>query len=47
MTNNPRKVVGLEGHKLEIVEQVPIQSEPNEHNASYLETKRQKMGHTL
>jgi len=47
MTNNPRKVVGLEGHKLHIVEQVPIKSEPNEHNARYLETKRTKMGHTL
>lgn len=47
MTNNPRKVVGLEGHKLHIVEQVPIRSEPNEHNARYLETKRTKMGHTL
>ncbi|TLD71055.1 bifunctional 3,4-dihydroxy-2-butanone-4-phosphate synthase/GTP cyclohydrolase II [Phragmitibacter flavus] len=47
MTNNPRKVVGLEGHKLQIVEQCPIMQEPNEHNAKYLETKRTKMGHTL
>jgi 3,4-dihydroxy 2-butanone 4-phosphate synthase / GTP cyclohydrolase II len=47
MTNNPRKVVGLEGHKLQIVEQIPIKSEPNEHNAKYLETKRTKMGHKL
>ena len=47
MTNNPRKVIGLEGHKLHIVEQVPIQSVPNEHNAKYLETKRTKMGHSL
>jgi len=47
MTNNPKKVVGLEGHKLHIVEQVPIKSEPNEHNAKYLETKRTKMGHEL
>jgi 3,4-dihydroxy 2-butanone 4-phosphate synthase/GTP cyclohydrolase II len=47
MTNNPRKVVGLEGHKLHIVEQLPIKSEPNEHNERYLETKRTKMGHTL
>ena len=47
MTNNPRKVVGLEGHKLHIVEQVPIKSAPNEHNERYLETKRTKMGHTL
>ena len=47
MTNNPRKVVGLQGHKLEIVEQVPIKLEPNEHNAKYLETKRTKMGHDI
>lgn len=47
MTNNPRKVVGLEGHKLQIVEQIPIKLEPNEHNARYLETKRTKMGHVL
>ncbi|GAB4164366.1 MAG: bifunctional 3,4-dihydroxy-2-butanone-4-phosphate synthase/GTP cyclohydrolase II [Terrimicrobiaceae bacterium] len=47
MTNNPRKVVGLEGHNLEIVEQVPIISKPNPHNKKYLATKRKKMGHTL
>lgn len=47
MTNNPRKVVGLEGHKLHIVEQCPIRLEPNEHNLKYLETKRTKMGHDL
>lgn len=47
MTNNPRKVVGLDGHNLEIVEQVPIKLEPNEHNARYLETKREKLGHRL
>lgn len=47
MTNNPRKVVGLEGHKLQIVEQLPIRLEPNEHNAKYLETKRTKLGHKL
>jgi 3,4-dihydroxy 2-butanone 4-phosphate synthase/GTP cyclohydrolase II len=47
MTNNPRKVVGLEGHKLHIVEQLPIKSEPNAHNAKYLETKKTKMGHKL
>jgi 3,4-dihydroxy 2-butanone 4-phosphate synthase/GTP cyclohydrolase II len=47
MTNNPRKVVGLQGHKLEIIEQVPIKLEPNEHNAKYLETKRDKMGHDI
>lgn len=47
MTNNPRKIVGLEGHSLEIVEQVPIQPSPNPHNTRYLDTKRLKMGHTL
>jgi len=47
MTNNPKKVVGLEGHKLQIVEQIPIQLDANEHNAKYLETKRVKMGHIL
>lgn len=47
MTNNPRKVVGLEGHALEIVEQVPIKSVANPHNAKYLATKKAKMGHML
>jgi 3,4-dihydroxy 2-butanone 4-phosphate synthase/GTP cyclohydrolase II len=47
LTNNPRKVVGLEGYGLEIVEQVPIQIKPNPHNARYLETKRRKLGHLL
>lgn len=47
LTNNPRKVVGLEGYDLEIVEQVPIRSESNPHNAKYLATKKAKMGHLL
>jgi 3,4-dihydroxy 2-butanone 4-phosphate synthase/GTP cyclohydrolase II len=47
LTNNPRKVIGLEGYGLKIVEVVPIKSAPNEHNAKYLETKRVKMGHLL
>ena len=47
LTNNPRKVVGLEGYGLEIVEQVPIQVKPNPHNARYLKTKREKLGHLL
>ena len=47
LTNNPRKVVGLEGYGLKIVEQVPIRTKPNQHNARYLETKRKKMGHLL
>ena len=47
MTNNPKKVVGLEAYGLEIVEIVPIRSAANPHNAKYLETKRLKMGHLL
>ncbi|MEI6339045.1 MAG: bifunctional 3,4-dihydroxy-2-butanone-4-phosphate synthase/GTP cyclohydrolase II [Verrucomicrobiota bacterium] len=47
LTNNPRKVVGLEGYGLEIVEQLPIRSVANPHNAKYLATKKKKMGHML
>jgi 3,4-dihydroxy 2-butanone 4-phosphate synthase/GTP cyclohydrolase II len=47
LTNNPRKVVGLEGYGLEIVEQVPIRVKPNPHNTRYLNTKREKLGHLL
>ena len=47
LTNNPRKVVGLEGYGLEIVEQVPIRVKPNPHNERYLKTKREKLGHLL
>ena len=47
MTNNPRKVVGLDAFGLELVERVPIEVQPNDHNRRYLETKRDKMGHIL
>ena len=47
LTNNPRKVVGLEGYGLKITEQVPIRIKPNPHNERYLKTKREKMGHLL
>ena len=47
LTNNPKKIVGLEGYGLEIVEQVPIKVSPNPHNERYLKTKRKKMGHLL
>lgn len=47
LTNNPRKVVGLEGYGLEIVEQVPIRVKPNPHNQKYLQTKREKLGHLI
>jgi 3,4-dihydroxy 2-butanone 4-phosphate synthase/GTP cyclohydrolase II len=47
LTNNPRKVVGLEAYDIEIVEQIPVKSVANPHNAKYLETKKKKMGHKL
>ena len=47
LTNNPKKVVGLKGYGLEIVEQVPIRVKPNPHNERYLKTKREKLGHLL
>jgi 3,4-dihydroxy 2-butanone 4-phosphate synthase/GTP cyclohydrolase II len=47
LTNNPKKVVGLQGYGLEIVEQVPIRIKPNPHNLKYLKTKREKLGHLL
>jgi 3,4-dihydroxy 2-butanone 4-phosphate synthase/GTP cyclohydrolase II len=47
MTNNPRKIKGLEGYGLEVVERVPIQMEANENNSKYLRTKREKLGHLL
>ena len=47
LTNNPKKLVGLEGYGLEVVERVPIVVEPNPANARYLETKRRRMGHLL
>ena len=47
LTNNPRKVVGLEAYDIEIMEQLPIRSVANPHNARYLETKKKKMGHKL
>ncbi|MFC1561604.1 bifunctional 3,4-dihydroxy-2-butanone-4-phosphate synthase/GTP cyclohydrolase II [candidate division KSB1 bacterium] len=47
LTNNPKKVVGLKGYGLEIVERVPIEIEPNAFNNRYLEAKRDKMGHFI
>ncbi|MBI1830378.1 MAG: bifunctional 3,4-dihydroxy-2-butanone-4-phosphate synthase/GTP cyclohydrolase II, partial [Planctomycetes bacterium] len=47
LTNNPRKVIGLEGYGLRIVESLPIKVEPNQHNARYLKTKKDKLGHLL
>jgi len=47
LTNNPKKMVGLDGYGLSIVEQVPIEVVPNQHNKCYLECKKLKMGHLL
>ncbi|MBX3462216.1 MAG: bifunctional 3,4-dihydroxy-2-butanone-4-phosphate synthase/GTP cyclohydrolase II [Planctomycetes bacterium] len=47
LTNNPKKLAGLQGYGLEIVEQVPLIVQHNPHNQKYLETKRDKMGHLL
>ena len=47
LTNNPRKIAGLKGHGLEIVEVLPIQMPPNEDNLKYLRTKKIKLGHML
>jgi 3,4-dihydroxy 2-butanone 4-phosphate synthase/GTP cyclohydrolase II len=47
LTNNPKKIVGLEGYGLSVSEQVPIESIPNPHNEAYLRTKREKLGHSL
>jgi 3,4-dihydroxy 2-butanone 4-phosphate synthase/GTP cyclohydrolase II len=47
ITNNPRKIVGLDGYGLKVVERVPLEIEPNQHNMRYLETKRSKLGHIL
>jgi len=47
LTNNPKKRIGLIGYEMEIVENVPIEIKPNEHNQDYLKTKRDKMGHDI
>jgi 3,4-dihydroxy 2-butanone 4-phosphate synthase/GTP cyclohydrolase II len=47
MTNNPKKIIGLEGYGLKVVERVPIETSPNERNIVYLKTKKKKMGHML
>jgi 3,4-dihydroxy 2-butanone 4-phosphate synthase/GTP cyclohydrolase II len=47
LTNNPRKIVGLEGYGLSVSEQVPIEVAPQEHNLAYLRAKREKLGHQL
>ena len=47
LTNNPKKIHGLEGYGLSVAEQVPIEAVPNSHNEAYLRAKRDKMGHSL
>jgi 3,4-dihydroxy 2-butanone 4-phosphate synthase/GTP cyclohydrolase II len=47
LTNNPRKIVGLDGYGLTVVQQLPIQVTPNIHNHGYLHTKKEKLGHQL
>jgi 3,4-dihydroxy 2-butanone 4-phosphate synthase/GTP cyclohydrolase II len=47
LTNNPRKIVGLEGYGLKVVERVPLEVEPTPENYRYLKTKKEKLGHDL
>jgi len=47
MTNNPKKIVGLEGYGLKVVERVPVEIKPHEKNLIYLKTKKKKLGHIL
>jgi 3,4-dihydroxy 2-butanone 4-phosphate synthase / GTP cyclohydrolase II len=47
LTNNPKKIIGMEGYGLSVTSQIPIQSVPNPHNEAYLRAKRDRMGHTL
>ena len=47
LTNNPKKILGLEGYGLVIAEQLPIEAEPTVENERYLRTKRERMGHTI
>ena len=47
LTNNPKKISGISGFGLEVVEQVPIEVPPNAENRRYLDTKREKLGHRL
>jgi 3,4-dihydroxy 2-butanone 4-phosphate synthase/GTP cyclohydrolase II len=47
MTNNPKKIIGLQGYGLSVTEQVPITVKPNRHNAGYLKAKREKLGHLI
>jgi len=47
LTNNPRKIVGLEGYGLKVIERVPLEAQPNPANYNYLKAKKEKLGHDL
>ena len=47
LTNNPKKIVGLQGYGLEVVERIPLEMDPNDFNLRYLRTKRDKLGHLI
>ena len=47
LTNNPKKIHGLSGYGIELVDQVPLEIEPNPNNIGYLRTKKDRLGHTL
>jgi 3,4-dihydroxy 2-butanone 4-phosphate synthase / GTP cyclohydrolase II len=47
LTNNPKKIIGLTGYGLEVVERIPLEVHPNQHNERYLKTKRDKLGHLI
>jgi 3,4-dihydroxy 2-butanone 4-phosphate synthase/GTP cyclohydrolase II len=47
LTNNPKKIIGMEGYGLSVSDQLPIIASPNPHNEAYLRAKRERMGHTL
>jgi 3,4-dihydroxy 2-butanone 4-phosphate synthase/GTP cyclohydrolase II len=47
MTNNPRKIIGLQGYGIEVVQRIPIETKPHKENLEYLKTKAHKLGHLL
>jgi 3,4-dihydroxy 2-butanone 4-phosphate synthase/GTP cyclohydrolase II len=47
MTNNPKKIIGLEGYGLKVVERIPVETKPHDKNIIYLKTKKKKLGHML
>ncbi|MFA7421902.1 MAG: GTP cyclohydrolase II, partial [Melioribacteraceae bacterium] len=47
ITNNPKKIIGLKGYELDIVDRIPVEMKPNQSNSKYLKTKKEKLGHLL